>query len=106
MGTNSDEAEGKMRRQINFQEPLIQRLFFLFLVVGLLPTLLLAAAPTFYILLHGTEALGESLLLMWAAQGVSFLIIVLIGAGVTLRRLAIPIQELANGAKALANGDL
>ncbi len=95
-----------MKHWISFQEPLIQRLFFLFLVIGLIPTLLLAAAPTFYIMIHDPEALGESLLLMWVAQGISFLIIVLIGAGVTLRRLAIPIQELANGAKALADGNL
>ncbi|MGQ9850300.1 MAG: ATP-binding protein [Aggregatilineaceae bacterium] len=95
-----------MRHRLNFQKPLIQRLFFLFLVIGLIPTLLLAAAPTFYIMIHGPEALGETLLLMWVAQGGSFLIIVLIGAGVTLRRLAIPIQELANGAKALASGNL
>ena len=106
MNMRSDEGEGEMRHRINFQEPLIQRLFFLFLVIGLIPTLLLAAAPTFYIMIHGPEALGESLLLMWVAQGGSFLIIVLIGAGVTLRRLAIPIQELANGAKALASGNL
>lgn len=106
MNMKSDEGEGEMRHRINFQEPLIQRLFFLFLVIGLIPTLLLAAAPTFYIMIHGPKALGESLLLMWVAQGGSFLIIVLIGAGVTLRRLAIPIQELANGAKALANGNL
>ena len=106
MNMRSDEGEGEMRHRINFQEPLIQRLFFLFLVIGLIPTLLLAAAPTFYIMIHGPEALGESLLLMWVAQGGAFLIIVLIGAGVTLRRLAIPIQELANGAKALASGNL
>ena len=95
-----------MRRLQALQEPLIQRLFFLFLILGLLPTLLLTAAPTVYVMLHGTESLGKSLLLMWGAQGVSFLIIVLIGAGIALRRLALPIQELANGADAVAKGDL
>jgi nitrate/nitrite-specific signal transduction histidine kinase len=95
-----------MKRQRAFQEPLVQRLFFLFLILGLLPTLLLAAAPTIYVMLHGTESLGESLLLMWGTQGISFLIIVLIGANITLRRLAIPIQELANGANAIGKGDL
>lgn len=95
-----------MRRHRAFQEPLVQRLLLLFIGVGLLPTMLLAAAPTVYVMLHGTESLGESLLLMWGAQGVSFLIIVLIGAGITFRRLALPIQELANAADAIASGDL
>jgi nitrate/nitrite-specific signal transduction histidine kinase len=100
------EVATVMKSQHAFQEPLIQRLIFLFLILGLMPSLLLAGAPTIYISLRGTEALGESLLIMWGAQGISFLIIVLIGAGVTLRRLAIPIQELANGATAIAHGDL
>jgi len=95
-----------MKSQRAFQEPLIQRLIFLFLILGLAPTLLLIAAPTVYVMLNGTEALGESLLIMWGAQGISFLIVVFAGAGVTLRRLALPIQALANGANAIARGDL
>jgi nitrate/nitrite-specific signal transduction histidine kinase len=89
-----------------FQEPLVQRLLFLFLLLGVVPTVLLIAAPTIYITLHGPEALGSSLLLMWGAQGVTFLIVVLVGAGVTLKRLVIPIQELVNGAQAIADGNL
>lgn len=103
---NMTGAKVTMRQPHALREPLIQRLFFLFLILGLLPTLLLTAAPTIYVLRHGTESLGKSLLLMWGTQGVSFLIIVLIGASITLRRLAIPIQELANGANAIAQGDL
>ena len=95
-----------MRLQRVVQEPLIQRLILLFLILGLAPTLLLVAAPTVYVMLHGPESLGESLLIMWGAQGISFLIIVLVGAGITLRRLALPIQELANGANAIAQGNL
>lgn len=95
-----------MKSQRAFQDPLIQRLIFLFLLLGLTPTLLLIAAPTVYIMLNGTETLGESLLIMWGAQSISFLIIVLIGGGVTLRRLALPIQALAKGATAIAQGDL
>ncbi len=95
-----------MKRHHLFRAPLIQRLIILFLILGLLPTLALAIAPTIYIMLHGTESLGESLLLMWGAQGITFLIIVLVGASVSLKRLAIPIQELIKGANAIANGDL
>lgn len=88
------------------QEPLVQRLFFLFFVLGLVPTVLLILAPTIYITLHGTESLGQSLLLMWGAQGVTFLIIVLVGASVTLKRLVLPIQELVRGAQSIAGGNL
>ncbi len=88
------------------QEPLVKRLFLLFFMVGLVPTVLLIAAPTIYITLHGTESVGQSLLLMWGAQGVTFLIVVMVGAGVTLKRLVIPIQELVNGAEAIALGNL
>ncbi len=74
MDMRNNEGKGEMRHRINFQEPLIQRLIFLFLVIGLVPTLLLAVAPTLYIMIHGPEALGESLLLMWGGpRGGSFL---------------------------------
>lgn len=88
------------------QEPLVQRLFLLFFILGLVPTVLLIVAPTIYITLHGTESVGQSLLIMWGAQGVTFLIVVMVGAGVTLKRLVIPIQELVNGAEAIAKGNL
>lgn len=94
------------RFQQLFREPLIQRLSVFFLILGLLPALVLAAAPTIYVMLHGADLVAESLLLMWAGQGITFLIIVLVGAGVTLKRLAIPIQELAHGAEAIMQGDL
>lgn len=87
-------------------ESLIQRLFFFFLILGLLPTLLLIVSPIIYVVRHGTESVGESLLVMWGAQGVTFLIVVLIGASVTLKRLALPIQDLVTAADNLAKGDL
>ncbi len=106
MTSKSISSESTMRPRQAIHEPLIQRLIVLFLILGLAPTVVLAAAPTIYISLHGTEALGESLLLMWAAQGVTFLVIVLLGASVVLKLLAMPIQELVNGARAIAEGDL
>jgi nitrate/nitrite-specific signal transduction histidine kinase len=95
-----------MRQHHTFHETLIRRFVVLFLGMGLLPTLLLAIVPTVYVMRHGTEALRESLLVVWGAQGLTFVIIVLCGASIMLRRLALPIQELANGAGAIAAGDL
>jgi len=95
-----------MKRQLPFREPLIQRLAILFLILGLIPTFLLAIVPTLYILVHNTEPVGQSLLVMWAGQGIMFLVVVLIGATITFRRLAMPIQELVKGARAIAKGNL
>jgi len=95
-----------MKTLRTLQESLVKRLFFVFLILGLLPTLLLIAAPTVYVALHGTESVGKSLLLMWGAQGVTFLIIVLIGGSITLKRLALPIQDLVDATDTLAEGDL
>jgi len=95
-----------MRQHHPFQETLIKRLVVLFLGTGLLPMLLLAIAPTMYVMRHGTVALRESLLIAWGVLGFSFVIIVLCGASIMFRRLVLPIHELANGAGAIAAGDL
>ncbi|MCZ2096019.1 MAG: histidine kinase [Anaerolineae bacterium] len=94
-----------MLRLNALREPLIKRLILFFLTLGLLPTVLLVVAPTIYVALHGTESVAESLLLMWGAQGVTFVIIVLIGASIILKQLALPIQELVNATDKLAEGE-
>ena len=87
-------------------EPLIQRLSVQFLALGVFPILLLTVIPILYMLAHGIEPLGESLLLAGVAQSVVFLLVVVVGALITLRRLALPIQELVKGAHAITHGDL
>ncbi len=91
------------RRQV-LRGPLIRRLSLYFLLLGLGPLILTIAMPAWYFSLVNADAVAESLLVVWAAQGVAFLIIVVIGAVITLNKLALPIQELMQGARAIAEG--
>lgn len=85
---------------------LIRRLSLLFVVLALIPGLLCIAAPTVYALLSQSAWLEEVLLVLWAAQNVAFLIIIALGAAVTLQWLALPIQQLIRGAQTIARGEL
>ena len=94
----------KMRRI--FREPLIQRMGLLFVLLGLLPTLLIIILTGVYFLMNHSGGSGQALVGMWAAQSFIFLFVLLFGAGDTLKRLVIPIQELVKGANAITEGDL
>lgn len=89
-----------------FTAPLIQRLSVQFLALGLLPIVVLTIIPILDLLAHGIEPVGETLLFIGLIQSGGFLVVVLVGALVTLRRLALPIQELVKGASAISAGDL
>ena len=89
-----------------FSEPLLKRLFRRFLLLGFTPTILLLIIPTVVMLTNDTEELGQPLLVIWAIQGVAFVVVLFVGARETLKLLIIPIQELITGANAIADGDL
>lgn len=87
-------------------EPLIQRLSLQFLALAVVPMLVFMVLPTIYILLNGAEPVAEALLLLGVTQTAVFFAVVLVGAVVTLQRLALPIQELVKGAVTVSEGDL
>ena len=95
-----------MKRQHFFKQPLILHLSVLYLILGLFPTVLLVIAPISYVLTKGSDWVGNYLHVVWAIQGGVFLAVVLVGATVTLRNLALPVQHLIAGASALAEGNL
>jgi len=95
-----------MRYRFAFHESLIIRLSLLFLLLGLAPTLLLVILPAALIMHKRIEPLAEAVVVLWGLQGVSFVLVILLGAGITLKRLALPIQNLVKASHALAAGDL
>jgi len=95
-----------VRFPFSFHEPLIFRLSLLFLLLGLAPTILLVVIPAALIMHKRVEPLAEALVILWILQGISFVLVVLFGAGITLKRLALPIHELVKASRALAAGDL
>ncbi|MFC1959352.1 HAMP domain-containing protein, partial [Chloroflexota bacterium] len=83
----------------------IKQLAFLFLLTGLVPILLTVILPAWYFHTVKPDALTESLLIIWGVQSAAFVIVVLLGAAVTLNRLVLPIRALSQAAQAIAAGD-
>lgn len=88
---------------------LFRRLVMLFIIFGLLPTLIFSIAP-FLIRTQSGQVIFEEMPPIWhlfptIISGVGFLIVVILGVLITFTELVLPIQELAQGAKAIANGD-
>lgn len=99
------ETQNNLQKNSIFWQPLLKRMFLRFVVLGLLPTMLLLAVPTAFIVIDKAEPLSEPLIVIWVTQGAAFLVILLFGARESLRQLAFPIQELITGANAIASGD-
>ena len=95
-----------MKLENHFSGRLIRRLSLLFVILGLVPVILITIVPTLYVVQNNIGVVAETLTLIWMAQGVAFLAVVLLGGSVTLNRLALPIQQLVKGAQAIAEGDL
>lgn len=95
-----------MKLENHFTGQLIRRLSLLFVILGLVPVILITIVPTLYVVQNNIGVVAETLTLIWMAQGVAFVAVVLLGGSVTLNRLAKPIQQLAKGAQAIAEGDL
>ena len=95
-----------MKLETHFNGQLIRRLSLLFVILGLVPVVLITIVPALYVVQNNISVVAETLTLIWLAQGVAFVAVVLLGGSVTLNRLAMPIQHLVRGARAIAEGDL
>lgn len=85
---------------------LVRRLLGLYIILGLTPILAFIVAPIVYHLMQDEVISTSTLQIQLVISGIVFIVVVFIGGVVTLRRLALPIQALAQGAEAIARGDL
>lgn len=93
-------------KKIVLHGALVRRLLYLYVILGLTPIFAFIVIPLLYHIGTSDSTTTGMLLVQLFVSSVVFIIVIFVGGFVTLHRLALPIQELVEGARAIAKGQL